>query len=51
MFSCKFCEMFKNTYFVEHLRAAVSEESDQVIIVWEDDTGDKLSKIFIGLTG
>ena len=49
MFSCKFCEMFKNTYFVEHLHTAVSEESDQVIIVWEDDMGDKLSKIFIGL--
>ena len=25
MFSCKFCEIFKNTYFVEHLQTAASE--------------------------
>ena len=24
VFSCEFCEMFKNTYFVEHLRMTVS---------------------------
>ena len=24
MFSCEYCEIFKNTYFVEHLRVAAS---------------------------
>ena len=27
MFSCKFCEIFKNTFFTEHLRATNSEHS------------------------
>ena len=26
MFSCEFCEIFKNTYFQEHLRATASEK-------------------------
>ena len=26
MFSCEFCEIFKNTYFLEHLRTAASED-------------------------
>ena len=25
MFSCKFCEIFKNTVFTEHLRVTASE--------------------------
>ena len=25
MFSCGYCEIFKNTYFEEHLRTAASE--------------------------
>ena len=25
MFSCEYCEIFKNTYFEEHLRTAASE--------------------------
>ena len=25
MFSCEFCELYKKTYFVEHLRTAGSE--------------------------
>ena len=37
VFSCEFCEIFKNTYFVENLRAAVPEDTGQVIIVSEDD--------------
>ena len=32
MFSCEFCEIFKNTFFTEHLRATAS------------GTWDKLSK-------
>ena len=27
MFCCKFCEIFKNTYFEEHLRTATSEQN------------------------
>ena len=26
MFSCEFCEIFKNNFFIEHLRATVSQE-------------------------
>ena len=31
MLSCEICEIFKNTYFVEHLRMAASDgiESDE----------------------
>ena len=25
VFSCEFCEIFKNTFFIEHLRATASE--------------------------
>ena len=25
VFSCDFCEIFKNTFFIEHLRATASE--------------------------
>ena len=25
VFSCEFCEIFKNTFFTEHFRAAASE--------------------------
>ena len=25
VFSCEFCEIFKNTYFIEHLRTTASE--------------------------
>ena len=28
MFSCEICEIFKNTYFVEHLRTAASDGSE-----------------------
>ena len=28
MFSCQICEIFKNTYFVEHLRTAASDGSE-----------------------
>ena len=27
-FSCEYCEIFKNTYFKEHLRTAASGDSD-----------------------
>ena len=27
MFSCKYCEIFKSTYFQEHLQTAASEVS------------------------
>ena len=27
VFSCEFCEIFKNTFFAEHVRATVSEYS------------------------
>ena len=27
MFSCEICEIFKNTYFEDHLRTTASEES------------------------
>ena len=30
VFSCQFCKIFKNTYFVEHLRTAVSENRKTV---------------------
>ena len=29
MFSCEYCEIFKNAYFEEHLRTAASEEGLQ----------------------
>ena len=28
MLSCEICEIFKNTYFVEHLRTAASDGSE-----------------------
>ena len=28
MLSCQICEIFKNTYFVEHLRTAASDGSE-----------------------
>ena len=28
MFSCEICDIFKNTYFVEHLRTAASDGSE-----------------------
>ena len=31
MFSCEFCEIFKNTFFTEHLRATASEAS---LVFW-----------------
>ena len=27
MFSCEYCEIFKNTYFEEHLRTAASVDT------------------------
>ena len=28
MFSCEFCEIFKNTFFTEHLRTTASEKTE-----------------------
>ena len=30
MFSCEFCEIFKNNFFIEHLRATVSQENSRL---------------------
>ena len=36
MFSCEICEISKNTFFTEHLRAAASETSKRYILdVWQ----------------
>ena len=35
MFSCEYCEIFKNTYYEEHLRTAVLKEGDTHITVWK----------------
>ena len=32
VFSCKYCEIFKNTYFAEHLRTAASDDFSSVTI-------------------
>ena len=33
VFSCEYCEMFKNTYFEEHLGTAASKLSFQVLLI------------------
>ena len=32
MFSCEFCEIFKNTFFTEHLRVIASDIRMQVVV-------------------
>ena len=35
MFSCEYCEIFKNTYFKEHLQTAASPETTYVLVQLE----------------
>ena len=32
VFSCEFCEIFKNTFFVEHLRTAASNHCQLIFV-------------------
>ena len=34
MFSCEFCEIFKNTFFTEHLRVTASDIRMQVVVIY-----------------
>ena len=34
MFSCKFCNIFKGTFFVEHISMSVSEKREQKKLLW-----------------
>ena len=43
MFSCKYCEISKKTYFEEHLRTPSSEETLEVIDL-DFISGESLSK-------
>ena len=33
MFSCKFCEIFKNTFFTEHFQVTASDIRMQVVVI------------------
>ena len=35
VFSCEFCEIFKNTFFTEHFRTTASEKSLTELFMWQ----------------
>ena len=41
LFSCEICEIFKNTYFVEHLRTAASDGSESDDSENDDESYDE----------
>ena len=43
VFSCEFCEIFKNTFFTEHLRVTASESAVEKLGIKECETSSDLS--------